>query len=447
MKSAPMVRVMVARVTLVVALVLPSGARGDLGSHFGMNPRSMGLGGAYVAVSDDLASLYYNPAGLVQLKGMTVGIGLLSGTPFLSEGSTSVPMPNELSYHIHVGVPLSGRLKEVLAFGASLNMPWGRHLETRLYRKQDPYFVLYDASVRMLQIRLGGALRIPWRPLRFLTVGAAVQVLGSMTGNIGFYAPYQRGDAGTDPDSRLEAWAQMEVPTTTFFVVGALAQLGDRWRLGVTYRSEQYIGVEIPISLNTRLATSEDLRIHIPVDGTATYRAKYCPQQVSLGASYQRRKLLLTADLTWINYGAFETPAPRVTLNTEKLKRDPGLQVLLGPDSLMYDPLRPRVQWKDVVVPRVGAEYALLKWLTARGGYFYERSPLQGTDFPIYDCDKHGFSLGARASFLRPLNLLPGWLHIDVSLLEILYAGRSILGSDVGGHVFGINSGIEIIFL
>jgi long-subunit fatty acid transport protein len=450
MKSHPEhARCLLCLITFLSLMILPCIAFSDLGGQFGMNPRSMGMGGAYTAVADDLAALYYNPAGLVQLEGLTVGAGFLMGRPLLSEDGSRVGANDEVSYLLTLGMPFTGKLKDHLAIGVSLNMPWGRILQTELKKKQDPYFAIYDASVRMLQLRFGAAGRVPWKPLSFLTFGMSIQILGSMVGNIGFYAPYQRGPGGEpeDPDSRLETWASMEVPTATFFTGGILASIGERWRVGLTYRSAQYISVTIPIELNTRLTMSEDLKVRLPVEGLATFDAKYAPQQIALGVSVELKRLRLAADLTWIDYSSFRSPIPNIKLNVERLKDDPGLRLLLGPDSLILDPKTPKVEWVDRLVPRFGAEYVFLKWLTGRAGYFFERSPLIQTDFPIYDCDKHGSSLSARASFLRPWDLLPGMLSVDLSLLDIYYVGRSILGSDVGGHVLAFFSGLEIVFL
>jgi long-chain fatty acid transport protein len=431
-------------------LLLAAPARADLANQFGISPKSMGLAGAYTGVSDDLAALYYNPAGLVQLKGMTVAAGVLFAFPFLSEDSTRLGMPNEESYYLHAGISFTGKLKDHLALGVSLNLPMGKHLSATLYKKQDPDFVLYDYSVQILQIRVGGAFRIPWKPLEFLTIGAAIQILGSLLGEIGFYSPFQRSDAqgnAADPDSRLEAWGHFEMPTTVFATVGMMAFLGDHWRVGVTYRQQQYIEVQLPIVFTTRLALSDTSRVNLPVAGTAIFKPKFFPHQVSLGASYQRKKLLLTGDLTWINYSNFATPFPEVKLDIDELKKDPGTSLLLGNNSVLLDPMQPHLEWQDVVVPRIGVEYQFLSWLTGRAGYFYERSPLKAADVPIYDCDKHGLTLSARASFLRPLNLIPGWLNIDVALEELIYAPRKIIGSDVGGHAFALSSGVELIFL
>jgi hypothetical protein len=318
-----------------------------------------------------------------------------------------------------------------------------------MYKKDAPYFALYDASVQLLQFRAGVGVRIPWEPLSFITVGGALQVLGSVRGFVGFYSPIQKGgpEGPADPDSRLEAWMDIEVPTSTFYVVGAQAQLTPELRVGIAWRSAQSLEIQLPITLTARLAVNDGFQVSIPVDGEARFTTKHQPQQVSVGASYQLGKLLLTGDLTWVDYSDFKIPFARVTLNIERLKKDPGLKILLGEDSELLDPREPDVEWSDMVVPRLGAEYQVLSWLTARGGYYYENSPLVSTDLPVYDCDKHAWTFGARASFLRPWDLIPGRVNADLALQEMYYVGRTILGSAVGGHVFSFSAGLEVTFL
>lgn len=435
---------------LLVALLLgPAPARADLASHFGMNPRTMGLGGAYAAVSDDLASLYYNPAGLVQLQGISVSTGLLLGMPLLGEDGVTLDNEDETSFYLHVGVPLSGKLKNHLALGVTLNMPFSRNLSGKLYKKDEPYFVSYTSAVQLMQFRAGAAFRIPWEPLSFLSFGAAVQVLASVSGGVGLYVPLQSGgeEGAADPDSRLEAWIDLEVPTRVFFTGGVMAELGEHLRLGLTYRSKQEVEMILPVVITARIAASESLNITIPVDGEARFKPKYYPQQLSLGASYRRGDWLVALDLTWIDYSSYVIPYASVYLNVEELKKDPGLQLLIGDDGEILDPHAPDVRWSDMVVPRLGVEYSPLSWLTTRVGYFFERSPLRGTDLPIYDCDKHGLALGARASLLRPWDLVPGMLNIDLTLQDIWYVSRTVLGSEVGGHVLALSLGVEVVFM
>ncbi len=439
-----------ARIFIVIAALLwAPPAHTDLASHFGMSPRSMGLAGAFTGVSDDVTALYYNPAGLVQLRGLSVSTGVLVGRAYLEEDSTTLPMDEENSFYLHVGVPLAGALEDHLALGVTLNMPFGRQLHGRLYRKDEPYFVAYDSAVQLMQFRAGLAFRIPWEPLSFLTFGAAIQVLGSVSGGVTMYVPLQQEENGVaaDPDSRMEAWIELDVPTTVFYTLGAMAEIGHHIRLGLAYRSEQSIEMLLPVNITARIAASSSMKITIPVAGLAEFNPKFYPQQVAAGGSFRMGRWLLALDLTWIDYSNYQIPYARVSLDIDKIKQDPGLALLIGSNGQILPPHVPRVEWTDMVVPRVGVEYAPLDWLTLRGGYFYERSPLKGTEIPSYDCDKHGFNLGARAGFMRPLGIVPGQLNIDIAFEDIWYVDREILGSEAGGHVFGFSAGVEVIFL
>ena len=64
----------VVTVVLVVAVVLPAAAQTDaaalVGPKIGVGARSSAMGGAFVAVADDVTALYWNPAGLVSVHGL-----------------------------------------------------------------------------------------------------------------------------------------------------------------------------------------------------------------------------------------------------------------------------------------------------------------------------------------------------------------------------------------
>jgi long-subunit fatty acid transport protein len=70
---------------------------GTTGAQFlelGVSARSMGMGGAYAAISDDVSALYYNPAGLTSLLGREVM-------------ATYIDMPADVQYgFVGFGMPL-----------------------------------------------------------------------------------------------------------------------------------------------------------------------------------------------------------------------------------------------------------------------------------------------------------------------------------------------------
>lgn len=434
---------------VVLALGVPTTARADLAGHFGLNARTMGMAGAFTGVADDVSALYYNPGGLTQLEGLSLASGFLVGAPALDEDGRSVGMPTETSTYIHVGVPLAGRLKDYVALAVALNMPLTVQLQGKLYGKDEPYFLLYDAAVRMMQLRVGGAVRVPWEPLSFLSIGAAAQLYGSSVTPITVVAPVQRSVGGepSDPDARLEGKFDFKVPLAASFSIGALAEIGDSWRIGLSYRSAQSIHIEVPVTLRARIVTSPTDAIELPVRAKLLFDTKHTPQQVTIGGSYRRDELLVSLDVSWIDYSSFVIPFPRVAIDLDTLRKAPGLGLLLGPNPVLLAPHVPEVRFVDVWVPRVAAAYRLLEWLTVSAGYAYEYSPLRTTDLPIFDNDKHTVSLGARASFLRPGGIIPGRLSLDLSLQELIYVVRSIHASDVGGHVFACFAGVKIVLL
>ncbi|MGB4008167.1 MAG: hypothetical protein WBL79_06170, partial [Bacillota bacterium] len=66
-------------VTLVLAMSAAAFAAEDadpIGTaamlDIGMGARAMGMGGAHIAVADDAAVIYYNPAGLARIEGRSV---------------------------------------------------------------------------------------------------------------------------------------------------------------------------------------------------------------------------------------------------------------------------------------------------------------------------------------------------------------------------------------
>ena len=47
-----------------------------IGNTFGLGARTMGMGGAFLAVADDFTTLYWNPAGLAQIRKFELFSGL-----------------------------------------------------------------------------------------------------------------------------------------------------------------------------------------------------------------------------------------------------------------------------------------------------------------------------------------------------------------------------------
>ncbi len=91
----------------------------------GVGARALGLGGAFLAVADDYSALYWNPAGLAQLRynELSIGLsGLFNGTDanFLSTSAHSTTT-NQVVDQIGLVYPVPMRSGSALAFGIGFN--------------------------------------------------------------------------------------------------------------------------------------------------------------------------------------------------------------------------------------------------------------------------------------------------------------------------------------
>ena len=81
--------------TVVAALVVPAAAVEDVGAIFalGSSGRSLGMGGAFLALADDESSVLYNPAGLGRYQGIGLTSLVASGFGDVVHGGVGFSVP------------------------------------------------------------------------------------------------------------------------------------------------------------------------------------------------------------------------------------------------------------------------------------------------------------------------------------------------------------------
>ncbi|MGW8323680.1 MAG: hypothetical protein ACWGSD_19225, partial [Thermodesulfobacteriota bacterium] len=141
---------------------------------------------------------------------------------------------------------------------------------------------------------------------------------------------------------------------------------------GFSWRRQVEFIVAGGMQMNMKLVIGEDRVVPIPIPLTVEARGHFRPEQYALGISYRIcDPLLLAADLTYYNWRPYVDEGAR--------------------------PLNPSM--REIVVPRVGVEYSLMKDLSLRMGYGFQESPLrpQRTGGPVnlLDNDYHSISVGA----------------------------------------------------
>ncbi len=372
---------------------------------FGIGSKATALGGAFSAYADDPFAVYYNPAGLTQIERPTFSVGFEVLNPTIKvhnyravDGDGNRVQPYNVSFTDksdnlvvpHVG--FASHLWNNLYFGIAAYIPYGLHIKWEDNPAKNPgaYNGFESYYVRGV-----------------VTPTIAVKLNDKLSA--GFGISFGRSDAGTQ--RRIYA---PSIPTihnrviegelhddfNVSFNFGLLFKPYDNLSVGLTYRSR----------------TKTNFKGTVEVKGIEKVNASTSidhPDQLQLGLKYRpNERLTLTADLVWTNWSIIDG----YTVKFDK--------PLLGKKEEVF----PR-DWKDTRQIRLGIEYKWSDFLTLRGGYFYDPSPIPDHTFDMLwpDADKKTYSVGA--------GFHVGRLTIDTVLQYIVAEYKR----EIGGESVNLN--------
>jgi len=363
----------------------PAGATNGM-DMIGYGTRSIGMGGADVAVAGDASNVSGNPAAVSEATPSSANIGVtllmpkMSVTHYTQSGPDSVdgeaqyfPMP-QLGY-VH-------RLKDSgLAIGLGLYAQGGMGVDfkglntgmgtTDQLTSQVSFMRLNPIVSYKLNdaVTLGGTLMIGYSSCKF-----------SVYPNT--YSAGQDGKPGTRDDfagmdvTGLDGWGLAGR-------VGAQVKVGSMVRLGATYTSESTIKLD---SGNARLNFGG-----MKVNYDAELADFTWPQEAEAGVAVTPAKgLTVAADVKWINWSA--------TIDQPKLKMsNPDSAGVPTENTATFD-----MAWDDQWVYAIGVEYVVNPMHTLRAGFNYGKSPVPDANLnPLFPAtvEKHltlgyGLTLG-----------------------------------------------------
>ena len=345
--------------------------------------RALGLGGAYVAQSDDATAVFHNAAGIGFLKGRQLSLGaslIYRSTDF--EGASPFPGDafRETSAH-GLGLPpafdYAQRLTPKLVAGIGLHVPF--ELRSGWANRETSYsgrFLVKSAGIRSTSLNPTLAYQLADR----LAVGAGLDVRLThfdFEHNVPLINPFTQ---------RVQDVAALDVRggrhLSLGYNVGVLAKPAEGLAIGVAYRS----GVRAELTGDaelSRLPTGSPqfdalVARRYSQDVVAASTSLALPALVSVGAQYGWRDWLVSAQLDLQRWSSFEALP---------LQLD-------GPPELSRTQ---RLEFANSQVYRVGVERRLTDALTLRGGYFLDRTPVPtetlGPLFP--EATRHCASVGA----------------------------------------------------
>jgi long-chain fatty acid transport protein len=367
--------------------------------------KAMGMGFAFTAQADDPSAIYFNPAGLTQLKGQNIMLGVtyvrenggeFTGTtpvdnnvPFTSGGFTNQKSETQKSLNFFIPNAYYTRTTNSgnVSYGVGIFAPFGLGQEyddkhSSIFRNQITKIDLQTVVVNPT---------IAFKVDEVLSVGFGIDwMYGKAELDQTPWSPalVPAGQRGNAFDLKLDgdghAWG---------YNFGLLLKPTKNLRLGANYRS--------PFNLKIKDGDVTLSDIHpfagLPagVSGTKASVTVWMPATFALGAAYTVGKVTVEADADWTFWHSYSS-----------------LPIVFESPALTDS--NAQKNWKDVIALRLGAEYRVTDPLALRAGIVFDPTPVpaetMGPELP--DATRLNYMVGAGYK-IGPWTIDGAFMYID----------------------------------
>src|SRR5690554_5965244 len=374
-----------------------SASMGNLGTTYGVMPIDVATAQSLSMFNDQVSATYYNPAALTRDERGELTTGILHAEQELRSANPNASgdvVSNSPSQHVLIGMKTN--LGSLTRFKHPIYLGFIAGVEK--YGKEMLAFESQTSET-------GQFLQYGKEPL-FLNLGAAT--------------PIRRGiSAGMSVRITLDATAQLDAVSTLGgetsrerLAVNAKPAmktiLGTSIDFGSTFCPDNSCfldGLEAAFSYRAKSSASTTVDSNIIV--TQTIPAPGLALAVTTIDSFQPETFV--AGLQYAGDGW------RVGGSLEQQNWSELGDIFDGDTIRMQDGVAgPKIDFDDILIPRVGAEYQINENFALRGGLAYEESPLKTTrnpDINYLDTDKIVVGLGVSATYDRTR-----WLAYPVRL-------------------------------
>ncbi|OQY13014.1 MAG: hypothetical protein B6I31_02120 [Desulfobacteraceae bacterium 4572_19] len=428
--------------TLLVLLALIFTAGSAMAGNvdtYGIGARAQSLGGAYAATADDPYAAYYNPAGLTQIKGLTMSAGVVMADPSLQAKGYRVKYDNTSAPGIQdmgptdiqdktdiLMIPSMGGampLTDNIVVGMAVYAPFGLQIEWEENAFDNPgaFDTYYSGIMREVVTPT-----IAFKLNDMFSFGAGISLGKSKSfqkmQNYGLSVGVGGGELGLGPyENPVLINVELEDDFNWSFNLGVMCNVSDDFTLGLTYRGRTSVKQTGTMSFGgpgAALLNLAGVAPDISMDDVDF------PEQVQIGARFKPKgNLSLEADLVWTNWSVVES-------QTLIIDSPPSIMV---PGLVNGNALINARNWVNTVQVKCGAEWQVNDMLALRVGYYFDPSPIPDAtfDIPWPDADKNNFSIGFG------LNFLEHWTLDTVLQYTYTIRDRNIGGeSEVLNHVY-----------
>lgn len=347
---------------------------------------AMGMGGAFVGQADNPSAVWYNPAGITQLDGTRVSVGVLAIYPVMNHenmnGTTDV---SERNVFLPVQLFATDKVNDRVSLGLGITSPFG--LSTNWSDSSATSNVATLSRVKTIDINPNIAYKIN----DGLSVAAGVDYM-ILQATMNKLLPIGNALFRLNGDGTgLGANAGVKYNAT------------DQLNLGLSYRSRVKIKVDGTAEVGAPLGLSNSAQTEIIL-----------PDLIQFGASYKAtEKLTLNADLDYTWWSTYD----RLVIKSNTI-----LFLSSGTTDTSID----EKDWKNTWAIRIGGQYKLSEQWKLRAGYVYDQSPVPSDRFDtrVPDADRQGITIGT--------GYTSGNITIDASYMYLHFKNRTISNSIAG---------------
>ncbi|MCX7876267.1 MAG: outer membrane protein transport protein [Melioribacteraceae bacterium] len=353
--------------------------------------RAMGLAGAFTALANDPSALYFNGAGITQLKGMH----LMFGTTLIKPNAGfRGPLPSIKEYKMvdqlfhPINFYLTYQTNDFLFLGFSVNNQYG--LGTEWENNWPGRFLAVKTDLKTFYFTPTMAIKFYDNfSMSFSLVYAYGEVLINRNAEI---TPFT-GEANVNLEGNGSAFG---------FNLGMLYKPTENLSLGLSVRSESTF-------LLNGTATSTGPNAILPLLPKGDISSKLTtPLNVTIGAAFKPYcGLTLSSDFQYVGWSSYDKLT--VDFKDEKLTD-------LSADR----------NYQNTFIARLGAEYNLFYGFDLRAGIFFDKNPVKDemVEPTLPDANRIGFNVGLGYKITENIN-------VDVAYLFLRFNERTISNSQV----------------
>lgn len=370
------------------SLTVPAlASMGNLGTTYGVMPIDVATAQSLSLFNDQVSATYYNPAALTKDTRGELTTGILHADQELrsaNPNATGDVLANSPSQHVLIGMKTNlGSLTRFkhpiyLGFIAGVEKYGKEMLAFNSQTSENGQYMQYGKEPLFLNV--GGATPI-WRGI---SAGLSVRVTLDATAQLEAVSTL----GGETSRERLAVNAEPAMKT----ILGTSIDFGstfcpdsncllDGWEAAFSYRTKS--------SASTTVDSNIIVTQTIPDPGLSlavTTIDSFQPETFVAGMQYQGDSWRVGGSVEQQNWSELGDLFDNDTVRMQNS--------VAGP----------KIEFDDILIPRLGAEYQLNKNFAVRGGVAYEESPLKTTrnpDINYLDTDKLVVGLGISATYDR----------------------------------------------